>query len=232
MLNFNNDYFEVIEYNGKDPKYNAHTWKCKCKCGKVIVLRTDVVKSGATKSCGCTRNSIFVKGHPYGKRFESTHGLSKHPLFRVWSNIIDRCYGLKPKDKGYCYYKGKGITMCDEWKSNFKNFYDWAFSNNWKKGLSIDRKDSDGNYEPNNCQFITRSENSRRTFANNPRIGQLNGNSVLTWKKVKNIRERLMNNEKGSHIAKSYRVDKKTIYDIRDCKTWRLHASITTHIKV
>lgn len=221
MLNFKNDYFEVIEYAGKHEKYNDHMWKCRCKCGKIVVMKTSVLRSGATKSCGCVRNSIFVKGHPYGKRFKPTHGLSKHPLFRVWSHIIDRCYRLVPEHKSYRYYKGKGIKVCDNWRDNFKSFYDWSVANGWQEGLSIDRKDSKGNYEPNNCEFVTRSENSKRMARDNPILGQFNGNSVLKARQVGEIKKRLMAGEPGTRIAKDYKVHKSTIYHIRDNKSWR-----------
>ena len=220
MLNFKNDYFEVVEYNGKDKKYNAHTWKCKCRCGKMVILRTDVLKSEATKSCGCARKNPFVKGHPYGKRFQPTHGLSKHPLFKVWLHIIDRCYKFLPTHISYRYYRGKGIQVCDEWRNNFKNFYDWAIANNWQKGLTIDRKDSNGNYEPSNCEFVTASENSKRMSKDNPTHGEFNGNSVLNADQVEQIKKRLLNKESGYKIAKDFGVHRKTIYNIRDSKSW------------
>ena len=220
MLNFKNDYFEVIAYHGKDEKYNAHCWKCKCNCGKIVILRTDVIKSGSTKSCGCGRKSIFVKGHPYGKRFELKHGLSKHPLYRVWCHIIDRCYNLIPEHINYRYYQGKGIKMCDEWKGNFKNFYDWSISNGWQKGLTIDRIDSNGNYSPTNCQFLTKSDNSKKMIKDNPTYGKYNGNCSLTAEQVRDIKTMLDNKQSGYSIARRFGVHRATIYNIRDGKSW------------
>ena len=220
MLNFKNNYFEVVDYAGKDKKYNAHRWKCKCACGKIIILRTQVVKSGATKSCGCKRPR-FAKGHPYGKRYKPIHGLSKHPLFRVWSHIIDRCYKLLPKHINYRYYRGKGIEMCGEWLHNFKAFYDWAIASGWKKGLTIDRKDSDGNYEPNNCEFVTRSENSRRMVKDNPVHGEFNGNSLFTFEEVERIREKLSAGVKNIILAKEFNVCPTTISAIKREKNWK-----------
>jgi hypothetical protein len=221
LLNFKNEYFEVIEYSGKDEKYKSHSWKCKCKCGNIIILRTNVVKSGATKSCGCGKKNPFVKGHSFGKRFEKTHGLSKHPLFRVWGRIIERCYRLYPSNRSYRYYRGKGIQVCDEWKNSFTSFYEWAIVNGWQKGLSIDRLNSNGNYEPSNCQFVTLSENSRRAVLENPSRGSFNGNSTFTNEQVIEIKNRLLSKESGASIARDYKVHRKTIYDIRDKKTWK-----------
>ena len=133
LLNFKNEYFEVVDYHGKDAKIVEHAWKCRCSCGKMVILRTSVIKSGSTKSCGCKRKSLFVKGHSYGNRFKEKHGLSKHPLFRVWGHIKDRCYNLMPHHINYRYYKGKGIKMADIWLNDFKAFYDWSIENGWGK---------------------------------------------------------------------------------------------------
>ena len=71
-----------------------------------------------------------------------------------------RCYN--PKRKEYKTYGGKGIIICDEWLESFDNFAIWALNNGYELGLTIDRIDSDGNYEPSNCRWLSRSENSRR----------------------------------------------------------------------
>lgn len=86
----------------------------------------------------------------------TTHGLSKHPLMSVWCGIKARC--LYPSQESYKNYGERGIKICDEWLI-FKNFYDWAINNGWKKGLQIDRIDNDGNYEPSNCKFVSRKTN-------------------------------------------------------------------------
>jgi hypothetical protein len=87
------------------------------------------------------------------------HGLSFHPLYVVWSNIKARCYYKKAKS--YSDYGQKGVTMCSEWKNNFKSFYDWCIENGWSKGLEID-KDIKGTgllYSPEMCLIVTRKEN-------------------------------------------------------------------------
>jgi len=116
--------------------------------------------------------------------------------------------------------------MCDEWLNNFKNFYDWAISNGWQKGLTIDRLNSSGNYEPSNCEFVTRAENSRRMIRNNPTFGCFNGNSFLTLDKVSEIRKRLLLKESGAKIARDFKVHRKTIYNIRDNKSWKIEKEI------
>ena len=71
-----------------------------------------------------------------------------------------RCY--RESNDNYKYYGGKGIIICDEWKNNFLNFYDWSIKKHWKSKLEIDRIDSNKNYDPNNCRYITKSENISR----------------------------------------------------------------------
>ena len=87
------------------------------------------------------------------------HGLCEHPLYNVWKNMKKRCYNKNVYN--YKSYGGRGIIVCDEWRNNFKAFYDWALNNDYEKGLEIDRVDNDGNYEPSNCRFVTRSENQK-----------------------------------------------------------------------
>lgn len=86
-------------------------------------------------------------------RFKKQHGLRRHILYRIWSNIKDRCYN--PNNYAYKDYGGRGIKVCDEWKNDFKLFYDYmmALPNILKKGYSIDRINNDGNYEPGNLRI-------------------------------------------------------------------------------
>lgn len=82
------------------------------------------------------------------------HGLCKHSLHSVWRNMKYRCY--KESSKDYKNYGARVIIICSEWKNDFKTFYNWAIDNGWKPNLTIDRINNDGDYEPNNCRFVTR----------------------------------------------------------------------------
>ena len=95
------------------------------------------------------------------------HRLYKHPLYEVWKVMKKRCYN--PNCKSYKNYGGRGIMIYYEWKDDFKKFYDWTMLNGYKKGLTIDRIDNDGNYEPSNCRFATRiiQGRNRRKQKNN-----------------------------------------------------------------
>lgn len=134
-------------------------WKCKCECGNETIVRSDCLKSKNSSSCGC-----------YGKeqRQKATlkHNLTfKCRLYNIWQDMKARCYN---KNK-YCYkdYGARGIKVCDEWKNDFLNFYNWAKSNGYKDNLSIDRIDNYKDYTPQNCRWATSEEqnyNKRNTI--------------------------------------------------------------------
>ena len=86
------------------------------------------------------------------------HGLSRYPLYGVWSGMRARCYN--ENNPRYKHYGGRGITICDEWCDSPILFVDWALNNGYKKGLSVDRENNNGNYNPDNCRFITQKQSS------------------------------------------------------------------------
>lgn len=141
----------------RTPNRGKHTmWKCKCNClneTECIVSSTHLL-SGHTKSCGCYMKEQISKAN-------SKHKLCENRLYNIFRNMKQRCYN--PKTINYKNYGGKGITICEEWldeKTGFINFYNWAIKNGYNENLTIDRIDVNGDYEPNNCQWITKSENS------------------------------------------------------------------------
>lgn len=89
------------------------------------------------------------------------HGMTGTRLYRIWQGMKQRCNN--PNKQGYGDYGGKGIKVCEEWENSFETFYDWATGNGYSDTLTIDRKDSSGNYEPSNCRWLTLEENSGRS---------------------------------------------------------------------
>lgn len=85
------------------------------------------------------------------------HGMSKTTIYKRWASMKQRCNNVN--SIGYKNYGGRGIKVCSDWNDSFLNFYEWAINNGFKKELEIDRINNDGNYEPLNCQFITKKEN-------------------------------------------------------------------------
>ena len=91
-----------------------------------------------------------------------THGPTNTRLYSIWTDMKHRCYDQN--QKAYKNYGGKGIVICDEWKEDFKAFYDWAMANGYAEGLTIDRIDPSKSYDPSNCQWLTRSENTKKAW--------------------------------------------------------------------
>lgn len=146
----------VIEYVGLDKNFKR-LWKCKCDCGREIVVDTSSLTTGNTKSCGCYKNEMI-------KTLNLKHGKSHIKLYYVWQEMKKRC--LNPKSKSYKNYGKRGITVCNEWADNFETFAKWAIRNGYKEGLSIDRVNNNGNYEPNNCRWVTSKIQTRNTRRN------------------------------------------------------------------
>lgn len=89
------------------------------------------------------------------------HGLKNTRIYRIYHNMLSRCYNSHMV--AYSRYGARGITVCDEWKNDFKSFYDWSISHGYQDNLTIDRIDNDGNYEPNNCRWTTCKTQSNNT---------------------------------------------------------------------
>ncbi len=129
-------------------------------------------------------------------------------LYGVWGSMKKRCY--TSTCEAYKYYGGRGIRICEEWKNNFKKFYEWAIKNGHKRGLTLDRRNNDGNYEPSNCRFVTRVENNR----NKPNI-------KLDIEKVKVIKQLLKEGELSQEkIGTIFGVHNVTISKIKLGKLW------------
>lgn len=143
------------------PNGNFHQYKylCHCDCGNTRIVASLSLKSGATKSCGCIRKEMVIKRNKELARGENALAAKYH-------HMRDRC--TNPKHDHYQNYGGRGITICDEWlgENGLRNFCEWALKNGYQEGLSLERIDVNGNYEPSNCKWIPLREqwfNKRNT---------------------------------------------------------------------
>lgn len=141
---------EPYLWNGKEIKRNKYL----CYCGKEFFARETNVNTKRVKSCGCLKSKLLSKRN-------EKHNKSETKIYKKFSDMKQRCF-LKTR-KDFQYYGGRGITICNEWLSDFMSFYDWAMANGYEDDLTIDRINNDGNYEPSNCRWVTMSAQARNS---------------------------------------------------------------------
>lgn len=187
----------VEAFHGKDKK-GALRWRCRCDCGNESLVSTGSLNNGTIRSCGCLKVDA-------AREANRTHGLSKHLLYSVWAVMKDRCYNSR--NESYVRYGERGIQVHEEWVKDFKAFYDWAMANGYKEGLTIDRIDNDGNYEPGNCRWVTQDIQN-----------QNQGRTKLNLELVVKVRD-----DPRSHraISEEYGVAESTVSRIKAYKIWK-----------
>lgn len=148
-------------------------WKCRCKCGEVFVTQI----SSGSKHCRKCAYEIISQSKTKHNEAPSENKASTR-LYRIWTGIRNRCNN--PNNHSYPAYGGRGIRICKEW-DDYLTFKNWAISHGYHDSLSIDRIDNDGNYEPNNCRWVTQRE-QMRNMRNNHNI-TINGITmcVMDW---------------------------------------------------
>jgi len=152
-----------------------------CKCGKMVEYPIKLIKSGGRYSCGCSKFKPNKKNEK--------HGLSKHPLYRVWATMKNRCYN--EKEPAYKDYGFRGVKICDQWVNNPQAFIEWGLKNGYKKGLQLD-KDIRAKelgipallYSPETCLFVSQKQNCNQRRSS--RIIEYNGQlkTLAQWSEI------------------------------------------------
>lgn len=135
----------------ENSKSTHRFWLCQCICQNVVVVNGSKLRNGQTQSCGCLQKERASQA-------STTHGLSNSKLNKIYFAMKHRCYN--PNSDSYKNYGARGIKICSEWldkENGFINFYNWSMLHGYKEGLTIDRISNDGNYEPSNCRWETRT---------------------------------------------------------------------------
>lgn len=146
----------VLQFAGLS-NHHESLWECKCDCGSEIKVKRSSLVKNKYPSCGCAFREVT-------SQTSAIHGLYRDRIYNTYNAMKQRC--LNPNNPRYDDYGGRGITICEEWLSNFMNFYNWAMENGYRDDLTIERDDVNGNYEPGNCSWKTRLHqvrNQRRT---------------------------------------------------------------------
>lgn len=163
-----------MSYPNENSNHKKRYGIYKCFCGNEFRASVENVKANHTKSCGCYAKELIAK-------LNKTHGLTNHRLYYVWDAMINRCHNSS--NKAYKDYGARGIIVCKEWH-DVKNFINDMYPS-YEEGLTLDRKDNNLGYSPENCRWVTRSVQVRNTR----RIGSTNtsGYRGVCLKKSRNI---------------------------------------------
>lgn len=134
--------------------YKTPMWRCKCECGNEVVVRGKSLRKGETKSCGCLQRELSSER-------AKVHGYYGERLNHVWNSMVQRC--CNENNRAYHNYGGRGIKICDEWRNDYTAFREWALANGYDENAAhgectLDRIDVDGDYEPDNCRWISMHE--------------------------------------------------------------------------
>lgn len=186
----------AVDIPGKKKK-----WLCQCECGKEVVVAGSNLRNGHTTGCKeCSMERLH--------KAQIKHNMTGTKLYRVWRGILNRCENSN--FKSYSDYGGRGISVCPEWHDGL-NFFQWAMQNGYEEGKEIDRIDNNGNYGPNNCRWVSRTENANNKRNNRKLIYNGKLMTMAEIARANNINYKLFHKHlsKGMTVEEAIRKQKK-----------------------
>lgn len=192
----------VVEHAGRATNRSLLV-TCRCDCGQIKTVRASNIRGGSTMSCGClAREMNEAKGtHRHRAKGHAS------PEYVSWRAMVSRC--TNPKSPGYENYGGRGISVCKRWLSSFENFLD-DMGNRPSPSHTIDRKNNDGNYSKRNCQWATKSQQSRNSRW-----------VVLSMGKARKVRRLVAEGMRISDAARLLNIKYGSAWQIASGKQWR-----------
>lgn len=145
----------AVEFSHKEEKTGATFWVYRCICGEERPVNASKVHGSQSMNCGCGRKQTL-------SGIFSTHKMCDHPMYATWYGMKTRC--TNPNQKHWDIYGGRGIRYCERWES-FESFLE-DMQSSWAPGLTLERVDGDGNYEPGNCKWATQKEQANNRKSN------------------------------------------------------------------
>lgn len=163
---------------------------CRCACGSEARVKSNALTTGNTKSCGCLKKEVTARR---AKTHGHTQGRDTTPEYRTWRSMIMRCED--PENPSWPWYGGKGIKVCEQWRHSFSTFLRDMGAK--LEGHSIERKDFNADYTPDNCRWIPTAEQHYNTRASRRLTALGKTMCVAEWAKSLGIRSSLIHDRIG-----------------------------------
>ena len=194
-ITFNRLY--VIKRVSNDKSGRAR-WLCKCECGTIKVILGKHLLSRKIQSCGCLQKERVTK-----------HKMSNSRLYSIYRGMKDRCYNQNMPE--YHNYGGRGVTICDEWLNDPSAFFKWSLENGYSDDLTIDRKDNDKDYSPENCRWSTFVEQQNNRSNNTLLTKDGETHTIAEWSIILNISASTISTRlsKGYSDEEALRIEKR-----------------------